>query len=114
MTDFTRAALADPALLTDRFLNEWAAALPPEAAAALAGWRMSEELEDAFREFGERAGGGELSREQREAYREFGETCDMASIVSAAARRAASGAATPAAPPRTPTRSPAAATAGAA
>ena len=85
MDAFTRDALADPALLTDRFLDEFAAALPPEAAAALADWRVSDELQAALTEYGARAGESELSREQAEGYDDYLRYMSVAGVLRAAA-----------------------------
>ena len=49
-------ALADPRQLTDRFLDEWLGALPKASLEALAGFRFSDELQDAMDAFAERAG----------------------------------------------------------
>ena len=79
----------DPGLLVDRFLDEWCAALPPHVAAAIGQWRPSEDLEDAMREYFERANEGELSREQKAADRELSHTADLVNLIrSAAASRA--------------------------
>ena len=74
-------ALRDPGVLTDRFLDEWTAALPPEYAEALAGWRASDELDDALREYFERANEGELSREQRRGYEELSHMANLVNLL---------------------------------
>ena len=89
MDAFTRDALADPRQLSRRFLEEWLDALPRESLEALAGFRFSDELQDAADEFAGRAGGGELSREQREAYEDYLRTADLASLLRMGAMRRA-------------------------
>ena len=86
---FVAAALRDPGVMTDRFLEEWTAALPPDVAATLARWRPGDDLEEAMREFFERANEGELSREQKRGYEYLLGTMEMAALLrTAAARRA--------------------------
>ena len=89
MDAFTRDTLADPNLLTERFLEEWAAALPPDAAAALAGWRVSDELQAALDEYGGRAGEAELSREQGEGYDDYLRFMSVAGVMRLSAMRRA-------------------------
>ena len=84
---FVAAALADPGLLVDRFLDEWCEALPPHVAAAIGRWHPSEELGDAMREYFERAGEGELSREQKAADRELTHMADLANLLRSSAAR---------------------------
>ena len=101
-------ALAEPRRLTDRFLDEWLTALPADAAAALARWRVSDELEADLNEYFARANEGDLSREQRASYEELLQMRDLVAILrDGAADRAAGRAASPAtAAPRPATAAP--------
>ena len=82
-------ALAEPRQLSERFLEEWLSALPPGSLEALAGFRFSDELQEAADEFAERAGEGELSREQREAYDDYLRMADLTSLLRMGAMRRA-------------------------
>ena len=82
-------ALAEPRQLTERFLKEWLDALPPEAAAALAAWRPSDELSAELSAFAERAGEAQLSREQADGYDEYRKLASMASLLRTGAARKA-------------------------